>query len=139
MEKLTLLREVYKLTESEIQRSIERYLNLKGIFNWPTHAGVIIPAHTGVSDIIGALPGNGRIIAIEVKLPGWKPPKEETKAYKHYLKQRDFLENIRKSNGIAFFATSIEDVKSQLEVVQPLTPKENQNAGTKETTKSNNE
>ena len=119
MPKLELLRDVYKLNESEIQKSIERYLNLKGIFNWPTHAGVIIPAHTGVSDIIGAMP-NGRIIAIEVKLPGWRPPKEETKAYKHYLRQRNFLENIRRSNGIAFFATSVEEVISQLEVTQPL-------------------
>ena len=123
MPKLELLREAYKLNETEIQKSISRYLNLKGIFNWPTHAGQIIPAHTGVSDIVGSLPGNGRIIAIEVKLPGWKPPKEETKAYKHYLRQRNFLENIRKSNGIAFFATSVEEVISQLEVTRPLISK----------------
>lgn len=117
MPKLKLLKEVYKETEKEIQNSIMRWLDAKSIFNWPTHRGQIIPARTGISDIIGALP-NGRILAIEVKLPSWKPPAEDTKQYKHYLRQKNFIENIKMSNGVAFFASSLGDVKSQLEVVR---------------------
>lgn len=118
-EKLKLLREHFEPTEKEIEKSIRRYLDMKGIFNWPSHAGQIIPVSNGISDIIGAMPGNGRILAIEVKLPGWKPPAEGTKRYKHYAEQRDFLENILKSNGIAFFASSVEEVILKLQIKYP--------------------
>ena len=118
MEKLELLRDAYKPNEADIQKSIEYFLGLKGIFCWPTHAGQIIPVSRGISDIIGVLP-NGRIIAIEVKLPSWRPPKEGTKAFKHYFKQLEFIEKIRKWHGIAFFASSVEEVKDQLEIVRP--------------------
>jgi hypothetical protein len=114
MIKLKLLRESFVLTEKEIQRSIRRYLDVMKIFNWPSHAGQIIPAATGVPDILGVLPGSGRILAIEVKLPSWKPPSMNSKQFKHYAQQRDFIENINQSNGVAFFASSIEDVESQL-------------------------
>jgi hypothetical protein len=120
MTKLKLLKEVYKPKESEIEKSIRKYLSLMKIFNWPTHAGQIIPVSNGVPDILGILPRDGRILGIEVKLPGWKPPSEDSKRYKHYAEQRDFLENIRKSNGVAFFATSVEEVASNLEIKNPL-------------------
>ena len=107
-----------KTTETEIGRSIRRYLDMKGIFNWPTHAGQIIPARTGISDIIAVLPKSGRILAIETKLPGWKfNPKS-----RHELQQRKFLENIRKSGGIAFFATTIDDVINGLMLKNELPP-----------------
>lgn len=116
MTKLKLLKESFEPTEKEIEKSIRRYLDIRGIFNWPSHAGQIIPVMNGISDIIGALPGSGRILAIEVKRPGWKPPGEESKQYRHYREQREFQENIRKSNGVAFFATSVEDVALKLEI-----------------------
>jgi hypothetical protein len=105
-------------TEKDITRAIREYLDLKKIFNWSSHAGQIIPAQTGVSDILGILPGNGRILAIEVKLPSWNPPNEDTVRFKHYQKQKKFLENIKRSGGIAFFACSVEDVESQLEITR---------------------
>lgn len=113
MEKPKLLKEVYKPKESDIAKSIQRYLDCKGIFNFQTHAGQIIPVMTGISDIIGALP-DGKILAIEVKRPGWESPKENSKQYNHYLKQFNFLQNIRRSKGIAFFARSIEEVETGL-------------------------
>lgn len=119
--KFKSLKDACKPKEAEIEASIRRYLNLCGIFNWPTHAGQIIPVSNGVADIIGAFPRSARILAIEVKLPSWKPPEEGTKRYKHYAEQRDFLENIRKSGGVAFFASSIEDVESQLEISRDTT------------------
>ena len=112
------LKDAYKVTESDIQKSIRKWLDMRGIFNWPTHAGQIIPVSNGIADIIGLLPGSGRGLAIEVKLPGWKPPVEGTKRYRHYAQQRDFLESVRKSGGVAFFASSIDEVESQLEVVK---------------------
>jgi hypothetical protein len=120
MTKLKLLKDVYKPTENEIQRSIMRFLDLKGIFNYPTHAGQIIPVQSGVSDIAAILPGSGRSLYIEVKLPGWRTPKEDSKQYKHYRRQCEFQDNVRKSGGVAFFATSVDDVMSQLEVMRPL-------------------
>jgi hypothetical protein len=121
-ERLPSLKEALKPKESEIERSIRRYLDMKRIFNWPTHAGQIIPVSNGVPDIIGILPGDGRILGIEVKLPGWKPPREDSKRYKHYAEQRDFLENIRKSKGVAFFASSVDDVIKGLQYNTELPP-----------------
>jgi len=107
------LKDACKPLENDIRKAIQEYLNLKGIFNWSTHAGQIIPAQTGVFDIAAVLP-SGRSLYIEVKLPGWAPPGEDSKRWKHYKRQLDFGENIRKSNGIAFFARSIEEVEIEL-------------------------
>jgi len=120
MERFKLARQAIKIKESDIEKSIRRWLDLKGIFNWPTHAGQIIPAQTGVSDIGAVLPKSGRSLYIEVKLPGWRPPSEDSKRYRHYKRQKDFIESIRKSNGVAFFATSIGEVESQLEIERPI-------------------
>jgi hypothetical protein len=58
----------------------------------------------GVSDILGILKNTGRFLAIEVKVPGNKPT----------IYQTNFIENVRAHGGIAFVATSLEDVKSEL-------------------------
>lgn len=113
------LKEVYKPKEAEIRNSIRRYLDLCGIFNWPQWQGQF--SFRGVSDIIGVFPKSGRILAIEVKLPSWEPPQEESKHYKHYIEQKEFIENIRKSGGVAFFASSVGDVESQLEISRDTT------------------
>ena len=110
MTKLKLLKEVYKPKESDIRKDIQKWLNFKCIFNWREWQGQF--SVKGVPDIIGILP-NGKILGIEVKLPGWKGPRT-----KHELEQADFHRQIRLSNGVAFFATSVEDVKSQLEIVR---------------------
>ena len=52
----------------------------------------------------------GRVIAIEVKAPGWKHP-GPLREYQ----QAAYLEHVRECGGIAGFATSIEDVKRLLE------------------------
>ncbi len=116
MNNFRLTKQQFEPNEKQTENSIRRYLNMRKIFNWPTHAGQIIPVVNGISDIIGALPGSGRILAIEVKRPGWKPPEEGTKQYKHYREQLEFQDNIKKSNGIAFFASSVEEVALKLQV-----------------------
>lgn len=104
MTKLKLLKEALEPKESEIRKSIQRYLDLRGIFNWRQWQGQF--SVKGVPDIVGILPGSGKILGIEVKRPGGKPSDA----------QIAFIEHINRSGGVAFFATSVEDVALKLEV-----------------------
>lgn len=58
----------------------------------------------GSSDIIGILP-DGKFIGIECKRPGQKATDV----------QKNFLRTISENHGVAFVATSIEDVQSELD------------------------
>ena len=100
-----------KVKESDILKSILDYLRWCGVFCWRNRTVGIwnekgqgyIPAEMkGVSDISAVW--QGRHIAIECKVPGNKP----TDA------QKEFLNNVIMSGGIAFIATSIEDVEENL-------------------------
>jgi penicillin-binding protein-related factor A (putative recombinase) len=104
-------------TEKEIETSILQYLeHLPGCFAWKSNTvGVFDPAKrvyrksknkfaiNGVSDILGIY--HGRFLAIEVKRPSNKERPEH---------QVQFIQNILKQGGIAFFATSVEEVKEKL-------------------------
>ena len=106
--------------EVEIQRAILEWLKLNGIMAWRSNTGgAAFPngrggfqhvrfGFSGVSDIIGILrypPFDlGRFLAIEVKRPGNKPT----------LDQEAFLEGIRSNGGMAFVATSVDDVREKL-------------------------
>jgi hypothetical protein len=103
------------LLESQIQRSILDFLRWHGIFCFrvnqqgvPLHDGTgrYRPGPTkGVSDILAIY--KGRFIAIEVKRPGQKPTPQ----------QEAFLEAVNEAGGLAFVATSIEDVEHELKLV----------------------
>jgi len=96
--------------ESAIQRAILEYLRWEGIFCFrvnqqgvPLHDGTgrYRPGPTqGVSDILGILP-DGRFLAIEVKRPGGKPTPQ----------QEAFLDAVKQAGGLAFVATSTDDVE----------------------------
>ena len=103
MAKFKLLREVFEPTEKEIKKSIRRYLNIRGIFNFNQWQGQF--SEKGISDLIGLLPRSGRLLAIEVKRPG-KGPTED---------QQRFIDNVNRSGGLAFVATSVEDVIKNLD------------------------
>lgn len=60
-------------------------------------------AFTGCSDIIGQLK-DGRFLAIECKRPGKNATPD----------QWQFLCNVNRANGVAFVATSVDDVRSAL-------------------------
>lgn len=106
-----------KISEKDIERSILQYLeHLPGCFAWKCNTVGYFDTKTktfkkqrnkyainGVSDILGVY--NGRFIAIEVKTPQNKVRTEE---------QVSFVDHINKNGGIAFFATSIEEVKAGL-------------------------
>lgn len=58
----------------------------------------------GSSDLIGLVKPSGRMIVLEVKLPGWKKPRNA-----HEREQAEFIEMIIKAGGYGAFVTSVEE------------------------------
>jgi penicillin-binding protein-related factor A (putative recombinase) len=112
-----MIRKALELSEKDIEKSILRFLEfVPGGFFWKNNTtGVYDPvrkvfrksknkyAINGVSDILGVY--QGRFVAIEVKRPQNK---------ERPLEQKIFIDQINRNGGIAFFATSIEEVKAGL-------------------------
>jgi penicillin-binding protein-related factor A (putative recombinase) len=110
---------VPKLSEKQIENSILQYLHLKKIYCWKQNTTGVYDAQkecfrrphspyiiSGIADIIGIMP-SGRFFAIEVKTP-----QRKSNVSDH---QKAFLQSIQESGGIAFIATSIEDVINNLQ------------------------
>lgn len=74
----------------------------------------------GVADIIGIY--DGRFLAIEIKMQGWKPPAPGTKQYKHYREQCEFLEEVERNGGIGFFVKSVDEVIERLDLKCKVIP-----------------
>lgn len=101
--------------EKDIQRAILDYLEAMRIFAWRNNTGAgyntnpdgrkyfIRFSVKGAPDILGCLKG-GHLLAIEVKRPGGVPTKDQV----------EFLETVTKLGGLAFVATSIDDVQAKL-------------------------
>jgi hypothetical protein len=103
------------MLEKDIQKRILEKLARRGVFAWRNNSGMMFGKHkgkkwavkmgaAGSADIIGILP-SGRFLAIEVKQPGKKPSEIQEK----------FLSRIRNNGGLAFVATSTEDIDIHLE------------------------
>jgi penicillin-binding protein-related factor A (putative recombinase) len=106
-----------KRNETAVEQSILQFLEcLPGCYTWknPTVGYYDVKRKTfrkqaskyainGISDILGVY--NGRLLAIEVKDPLNKDRPEH---------QKNFINQVNSFGGIAFFATSIEDVKKEL-------------------------
>lgn len=100
------------MKEKDLKRQILEFLKLNGIFAWNNrNVGVYNPKYKtyipsqikGISDIIGILP-SGKFLAIEVKVNYNKPTEH----------QKWFLETIKKYNGVAILAYSLDDVINAL-------------------------
>lgn len=101
--------------EKRLQNEVLKYLNLLGIFCWHAkNGGTFDPIRQvfrrnctmkGVADIIGIIPDDGRILAIELK----------SKTGVVSPEQRLFLDRIKRDGGISGVARSIDDVKQILE------------------------
>lgn len=91
------------MREQVIQKKICDYLVSLGSTIPMVYTAAGIYAKKGVSDILCCY--KGRFLAIEVKRPGEKPTPI----------QLLFIEGINKCGGIGFWATSVEDVKKELE------------------------
>lgn len=96
--------------ESEIQRTILQYLEIRGIFHWRNNTGALKSdtrfvrfGHKGSSDIVGVLPG-GRALFIEVK----RRTGRLTEA------QKEFIARAHMAGALAFEARSVEEVDRRL-------------------------
>lgn len=112
------------LTEHQIMSLIHDFLRYKGLAVWRMNTGAVKSEYTyktgpkkgttksrmvrfatpGFADLVGIY--KGRFMAIEVKRPSTK--KDLTPW------QESFLETVKLKGGIAFVATSIEDVEKEL-------------------------
>lgn len=88
--------------EQDIQKAICKYLESLGNTIATVYTAAGIYSRKGVPDIFACL--KGRYLQIEVKKPGEVP----TKA------QFAFMDGINRCGGIAFYATSVQDVKDKL-------------------------
>lgn len=96
------------MKESELQKSIKDYLQLKkyivvkfpsvGIYKQKTQT-YIPQSRRGISDLLACSP-EGRFVAIEVKIKGNKASAE----------QLQFIDEVNKNGGLAFVAYDIDDV-----------------------------
>lgn len=119
-----------KIAEAKILTDIQTWLKQMRLRHWRNnvqgnivHTGkdsaVQAPSsRAGSSDIEGQLP-DGRYFCIEVKKPGWKPPTppkslKASKAWAHYSRQKNWIDETNANNGIGFFATSLEQVQEML-------------------------
>lgn len=107
------------LSEGEITKQIRSVLNSCRIWHWKHWSGPMTYPK-GISDILGCY--QGRMIAIELKHEGWKPPEPGTKAYKHFKEQEDFIFQVNQAGGIGFFAQSVEEVVERLGLEVKLYP-----------------
>lgn len=101
------------LPEKQIENTILNWLAWRGVYSWKVKTTgtydskrkVFFKGHalyrTGVSDIIGILPPNGRLFAIEVK----------SKKGIIQPNQKAFLEEIAKRGGLTLVARSLDDVE----------------------------
>jgi len=87
------------MLEQQIQKKIARYLESLGAWSVVT----ITCSRAGTPDILACL--EGRFIAIEVKRAGYSPT--DIQQYQ--------IDSIRSVGGIAFAASSVDDVKERLE------------------------
>lgn len=88
--------------EQDIQKAICKYLESLGNTIATVYTAAGIYSRKGVPDIFACL--KGRYLQIEVKRPGEKPTKV----------QEAFMEGINRCGGIAFYATSVQEVKDKL-------------------------
>ncbi len=104
-------------TETNLVNTCLQHLELKHIYAWRNNTGAAVVQAVasnkrryiryglkGSSDILGILP-DGRFLAIECKMKGKYPTKE----------QRAFLKRIEENNGVALLVREVDDLIRALE------------------------
>ena len=90
------------MLEKDIVNAILKVLRIRGYWAEKIHGGPY--QRMGTPDIIACSP-QGQFIGIEVKRPGKEPTPVQLRV----------IAEIREAGGIAFVATSVEDVRKELE------------------------
>lgn len=101
------------MRESELVNAGLQELLLAGIPAWRVNSGAFkagtrfirMTSVNGVSDIIGCLPPNGRLLAAEAKVNKNKPSEDQEK----------FLAAIEKAGGLAVVFYSVEELMDAIE------------------------
>jgi hypothetical protein len=98
--------------ETGFQKAIMDYLQIRGHFVWRNNTGgrpwissggrkrMMMFGKKGSGDILGVEKGTGRFISIEVKVPGNMPTDDQVA----------FMEEILSRGGLAFVASTVDDV-----------------------------
>lgn len=89
------------MKEKAIENKIKKWLEKQGYWWMKVHGDMF--QKSGVPDIIACV--NGKFVGIEVKRPGGRVSEL----------QKYHIEKIRAAGGVAFVATSIEDVRANLD------------------------
>ena len=102
-------------TETQVLKTILEWLAYKKILCWRNQSGMLIVGDKkkyavkmgakGTSDIVGCLPPDGRMLCIEIK---------RDKKSKVSPEQKVFIDKINSLGGLAFVATSVEEVEREL-------------------------
>lgn len=90
------------MKESKLIKEIKDWLEEQGCLVWKYHGSVY--GIKGFPDLFGMLPHVPIFFAIEVKVPGNKPTPVQNKV----------LTQITSHGGVAFWADSLETVKTEL-------------------------
>lgn len=90
------------ITEADVTTQIRNTLRVLGIPHIK-HFGTL-GSQRGVTDLIGTIPPAGRALWLEVKRPGSEPNQE----------QSDFIETHVRAGGLAFYASTVEEVIGRL-------------------------
>jgi hypothetical protein len=107
----------YANRESDVLAGALSLLKLRGVFAWRCNSGVafrdgrpIKLAPAGTADILGIVPGSGKLLAIECKARGGKLKEN----------QRVFLANIRAAGGVALVVSDLAALDAALlELLRP--------------------
>ncbi len=114
-------------SEGEVQKDILDWLKKHGFWVWRNANQAKIRGggkadhffapsdNPGSPDIFGVLP-DGKMLMIEVKKEGWKPPKEPpgckaSDTWQRYALQKYWIDRCNARGGLAFFAQSVTEVE----------------------------
>lgn len=102
------------IPESKVLKACLAILKLSGVFAWRNNTGAFVGEHKGKSryiraglpgstDILGLVPGDGRMLCVEVKRKGCSPTP----------KQLAFMGRVNAAGGVAFWldeSTALERI-----------------------------
>ena len=100
------------MSEGAIVSACLEWLAIRRIYAWRNNSGALRDpggrlvkfGHPGSADILGVLPGSGRILCIECKTPEGRQSKP----------QKLFQKMIEQSGGVYILARSVDDLQRHL-------------------------
>ena len=85
------------------------FRNSVGAYKTPAGHTIRYGLCKGSSDVIVIVKPSGRVVCLEIKLPGFKRPRNQ-----HEREQAEFIELIKQAGGHGAFVTSVEEANRQV-------------------------